>query len=128
MIILRPFKLDRPIILAEFWMPLVGQRAMKAVPTIETLPERPVVMGPSRTVVRYVGQVPFADRVARIGVRTRYLRNHGRLPSNLTAVSGKAPRPLGDNAHAHRVGVAAREQTGPRRGKQSRKREKNKKN
>src|ERR1700722_10618819 len=115
MIVLRPFKLDRQIILAELRMPLIGQRAMKAVPTIDTLPERPVVMGPSRTVVRYIGQVPFADRVARIGVRTKYLRNHGGLPSNLTAVSGKAARPLGDNAHAHRVGVAAREQTGPRR-------------
>ena len=110
-VIVRPFELDRTIVLAEFGMPLVGQCAMKSVPAIEALPERPVVVWTGRAVVRNVGQVPFAGRVARVCVRAQDLGNHGCRPAHLSLVTGEAAGPFGDYADAYRVRIATRQQT-----------------
>ena len=64
MVIFQISKLDRSVVLAELWTPLVRQSAMKAVPAVKTFPERPVVVRSRRAVVRDIGKVPFADRVA----------------------------------------------------------------
>src|SRR5262249_39235306 len=61
-------QMDRPIVLIQFGIPLVGQRTMKTVPAAKSSPQRPVVLRPGCTVMCDIGKMPLADRVGAITI------------------------------------------------------------
>src|SRR5262245_29066120 len=56
-------KMDRTVAAVELGIPLVRERAVKAVPPGESAPQRPMVVRPSRAVICNVGEMPLTERI-----------------------------------------------------------------
>ena len=54
--------------------------------------------------------MPLANRIAAVGMWCQHLRNRRGLRLDAALVAWKAGRPFCDGSHAHRMGVAARDQ------------------
>src|SRR5262249_55251758 len=80
-------QMNRPIVLVQLGIPLVGQRTMKAVPPAKSSTQRPVVLRPGCTVMRNVGQMPLADGVTAIGVVAENFWDGRCLRGDLPSVS-----------------------------------------
>src|SRR5262249_46198773 len=99
-------QMDRPVVLIQFGIPLVGQRTMKTVPAAKSSPQRPDVLWPASTVMCEIGKRPLDDRVGAIPIGAEHLWDDSRLRGDLPSVSGKAAWPFGDNRHSHGMRVA----------------------
>jgi len=56
--------------------------------------------------------MPLANRIAAVGMGCQHLGNRSGLRLDAALVAWKAGRPFCDGTHAHRMGVAARDQRG----------------
>src|SRR5262252_4189878 len=80
-------QMDRPIVLIQLGIPLVGQRTMKAVPSAKSSPQRPVVLRPGCTIMCDIGKMPLADRVGAIARVAENLWDNCRPRGDLPSVS-----------------------------------------
>jgi hypothetical protein len=101
---------DRPVVLVELGMPLVGERPMEPVPAIETPPEWPVLARARGTIVRGIGEMPLAHGVGPVAMLAQDLGHRRRLACDAALVARKTARPLADDADPDRVRVAPGEQ------------------
>ena len=103
-------QMNGPIVLIEFWIPLIGQCAMEAVPTAESAPKRPVILRPCGTVICDVCKVPFAHSIGAVGVIPQDFGNGRGLSCDLPPITWITARPFGNDSHPNGMRVAAGKQ------------------
>src|SRR5439155_14653917 len=85
---------------------LVGLGIEEAIEAIKAPAERPAVEPPGRAAFGQRRDVPFADHVVAIAVRSQYLRQRPRLARDLAAISGVAAIEIGEATDSDRMMVA----------------------
>src|SRR5262249_29070221 len=95
-------QMDRPIVLIQLGIPLVGQRTMKAVPSAKSSTQRPVVLRPGCTVICNIGKMPLADSIGAIAIVAENFWDDCRPRGDLPSVSRIAAVAPGEQARAGR--------------------------
>lgn len=106
-------RLDEGVVPEQFWRPLVGVAAKKAVEAFESRTQRPVFERPGAGTFAARDQMPFAHRQRAPARVTQHAWQGGRRARNPRGVARIRRRQVGEEPHADRVMVAAGQQCRP---------------
>src|SRR5205085_1571650 len=96
-------------------MPLARLAAEKAMKSVKTTTERPVVEGAGGALVIDDDEMPFAGGECVVAMRPQDLLKHGRSPADEAAAVGVAVHEMSDARHPDAVMVAPSQQRCARR-------------
>ena len=95
-------------------LPLVRFATLEAIEVLEAHPRRPLVEGAGRTVLKRRRVVVLAEPRCRIAVVLKNPPDGRVVGADDRVVAGETGGEFSDNAEAHRVVIATRDQRGPR--------------